>query len=267
MFEPLVYFLLGSIGGLIVASWHGYKDPPWEGFVLKRFPRSIITAGVIGLLLYLSENLGLLNKIDNLGVIVLSAITLERFAGEIRKGFLKKKIHSEFEDVFVKYKIPIYYKSFLIRILMGLVFFIIVSLILIFFVKLPDYLLGYQTNKLLLGASLGFLGGLSSAVAGAWKDSPSEGFLFKKFVRSIIAGPIGGIILALVSNSFQLFIIASMGFERITVEFYKTFWTKSPRGMFKGIKPKYPEWLKKRYIFFISYSVGVIILALLLVLT
>jgi len=266
-FEAVIYFLLGSIGGLIIASWHGYKDPPWEGFVLRRFPRSIILAGIIGLSLFFLENFGFLNKIDNFGIIILSSIALERFFGEIFKGFLRKTVHQEFKDVFVKYKIPIYYHNNLARILMGLVVFTSIMLVLIFFVKLPEYLISLQINKLFLGAMLGLVGGISVALAGAWKDSPSEGFKIEKFVRSIVAGPLGGVILALASNSFQLFVIASMGFERISVEFYKTFWTKKPRGMFDGKKPKYPEWFKKRYIFFMSYSAGVAILALLLLLT
>lgn len=262
--EPLVYFLVGSVGGLIVASWHGYKDPPWENFIPTRWPRSIIMAGIIGLILFYLINAGLLSAVDNLGIITLSTIGLERFVAEIKKGFLRKTIHSEFKDVFVTYKIPIYYHSDLVRILMGLVIFLGVLMVMIFYLKLPDYLIKFQINKIFLGALLGFIGGLSSAIAGAWKDSPSEGFLIKKFIRSIIAGPVGGIIMAYFSNSWQLFIIAGMGFERISVEFYKTFWTKSVRGMFKGKKPKHPEWFKKRWIFFMTYSNGVFVLALLL---
>jgi len=265
--EPFIYFLAGSIGGLIIASWHGYKDPPWEGFSPRKFPRSIVIAGVIGLLLFFLQKFNFLKPVDNLGIIILSAIALERFFGEILKGFLRKSIHLEFKDVFVKYKVKIYYQNILVRILIGLAVFIAISLILISYVYLSGWLVSYISNKILLGILLGFIGGMSCAVAGAWKDSPSEGFKISKFVRSLIAGPIGGVVLVIVSNSLQLFIIASMGFERVSVEFYKTFWTKSARGMFKGKKPKYPEWFKKRYIFFITYSIGVIILALALILT
>ena len=264
-FEMFLYFLIGCTGGLTVASWHGFKDPPWEGFFSLRFLRSIIIAGIIAVFLLYLQDLGFLEKIDNLGVVFLSALSLERLVGEIRKGFLRKSIHPEFERVFVIWKLPIYYRSFLVRIAIGIIITLMMLLVLIFYIKLPDYLSSFMMNKGSLSILLGFIGGMSSAIAGAWKDSPQEGFLIKKFVRSPIAGIIGGAIIGLISNSLSMFIIASIGFERIAVEFYKTFWTKSPRGMFKGKRPKHPEWFKKRWIFFVSYSIGVIILALALI--
>ena len=39
------YLVIGLVAGSIVSSWQGYKDPPWEGFVLSKFVRSILIGG------------------------------------------------------------------------------------------------------------------------------------------------------------------------------------------------------------------------------
>ncbi len=30
---------IGAVAGLIVSSWQGFKDPPWEGFFVSKFLR------------------------------------------------------------------------------------------------------------------------------------------------------------------------------------------------------------------------------------
>jgi len=42
--------LIGAVAGLIVSSWQGYKDPPWEGFFFKKFLRSILVGAAAGII-------------------------------------------------------------------------------------------------------------------------------------------------------------------------------------------------------------------------
>jgi len=112
--------------------------------------------------------------------------------------------------------------------------------------------------------TLGFIGGISVAIGGAIKDVPAEGFKLNKFIRSPLAGIVGGFIATNYVISLDLAILSAIGFERVVVEFYKTFLSIEPRGIFRGMKPKYPVWFSKRWIFFVSYSTCVIVIAFLL---
>lgn len=260
--EILKYIFSGVVGGLIVAGWHGFKDSPWEDFVIQRFPRSLIIGGLVGFFIYFLNKEGLL-KVDNLGIVTLSSVCLERFLGEVIKGFVKRRNHPEYISMFEKYYIP--YKKYLFKFSLGFVFFLVVSALLIYTTRLPLVLGKFINDQILFGVLSGFIGGLSVAIGGAIKDSPKEGFKPKKFIRSPIAGTIGGIIIINFVKSFDLLIIAAIGFERIVVEFYKTFYSRKPRGIFEGLKPEHPEWFGKRWIFFVPYSLGVIYAFLMLI--
>ena len=39
--QSLTGAAIGAVAGLIVSSWQGFKDPPWEGFSVSKFLRSI----------------------------------------------------------------------------------------------------------------------------------------------------------------------------------------------------------------------------------
>ena len=54
-----------------------------------------------------------------------------------------------------------------------------------------------------------------------------------------------------------------IGYERVIVELYKTFWQRQTRGIFENQKPKYANWKTKRWIFLVQYLVGIGILIIL----
>lgn len=250
------YLAIGFIAGLIVASWHGYKDSPYEGFLPYRFLRSPIWGGVIGFIIYITLEADFV-RVDNLGIVILSVICLERTWGELWKGFIKINDHPEYLPMFKKWQIP--YKIYLLKFAGGLIFTTFVGGLFYYYITLPSIISQYVRDKIIIGAITGLIAGLTVAVGGAVKDSPAEGFKWQKFVRSPLVGLIGGVILVNLTEQFNLLIIAVIGFERITVEFYKTFYTKGTRGIFAHLKPKFPEWFDKRWVFFVSYSAGVAI--------
>src|SRR5687768_12336473 len=83
----LTYLLIGLGGGLIVSSWQGYKDPPWEGFSFAKFVRSPIVGAAAGVIAYVVERRTSLLIVDNLGLLMLASLATERLVGEIYKGF------------------------------------------------------------------------------------------------------------------------------------------------------------------------------------
>jgi len=133
-YNSLYFGLVGAIGGLTVASWHGYKDTPWEGFFPKRFARSPFIGAFVGLFLYSLDKQGWIT-IDNLGILALSTICLERFIGEFLKGFFKREVHKEYISAFKQYNFP--YTKYFIKLIIGLFGFAAISLLLGSFVLLP----------------------------------------------------------------------------------------------------------------------------------
>jgi len=74
--------------GLIVSSWQGFKDPPWEGFFIGKFLWSILVGAGAGAALWLADNRGVL-LIDNPGVFAFAVVAVERVVGEAYKGFFR----------------------------------------------------------------------------------------------------------------------------------------------------------------------------------
>lgn len=261
----IYYMLIGLLASLIVVGWQGYKDSPWENFVLKKFIRSIIVGIVIGSLFFLLETYGIF-VVNNLGLLVLVILSLERIVGETYKGFLRKSSHPEYERIFLKLKI--HFKSYVLRALTGILGAIILCvLMLILLTKLIGVIIISINNIILSGAIVGLIGGTISAIGGAIKDSQFEGFKWKKFIRSPIVGIIGGIILIHFSTTPLILLLSVTGFERVAVELFKTFIKKQIRGIFEGKEPKYKIWLKKRWIFEFLFFIGILSFIILLILT
>ncbi len=101
------------------------------------------------------------------------------------------------------------------------------------------------------------------ATGGGIKDSQREGFKFKKFIRSPITGAFAGFLLIRFSAVPIFLLLSTGGLERVIIEFYKTYYTKYTRGIFEEQKPKYKNWFKKRWIFFFTYLISVIIFIIL----
>jgi hypothetical protein len=96
-------------------------------------------------------------------------------------------------------------------------------------------------------ALIGSVGGWISAVGGAWKDAPFEGFQPLKFVRSPLLAAGWALLLAQLTSDLVVVTLAATGFTIALTESYKTFFFPSrPRGKFAGKPVRFPEILRKR---------------------
>ena len=99
-----------------------------------------------------------------------------------------------------------------------------------------------DVNKILGQMFWGLLAGLASAVGGAIKDAPYEGFEGIKFIRSPIIGAVEAPILAhfLKIESPPVLFLSTLAAERITVESYKL--ARAVYGGYMPMKFIYGEW-------------------------
>lgn len=105
MISPLAGAAVGAVAGLIVSSWQGFKDPPWERFSARKFSRSIVVTAAAGAARsWLSSNRRL--AVDNLGALAFAVVAIERTIGEAYKGFFKRAPHAEYNGLLRKLRIP-----------------------------------------------------------------------------------------------------------------------------------------------------------------
>ena len=96
-------------------------------------------------------------------------------------------------------------------------------------------------------ALLGAAGGWISAVGGAWKDAPVEGFQLFKFFRSPGIAALWAVALARLTPDLAVVMLAATGYTVATTETWKTFCFPShPRGKFADKPVKFPAMLRLR---------------------
>lgn len=238
-----------------MTGWQGFKDTPWEGFSLRKYFRSYLVALVVSTILLMLSLRNDLN-IYNYGVVLLVILSVERLVGDIYKGFIRGGSHAEYTELFRRLHIKFASKT--TRLLCGFIVLAIYGVVALALGYVASLLLRFSEplGQIMVGA----LGGSLSAIGGAIKDAQFEGFKPLKFIRSPIVGAVGGFVLYSYTSQPLVLLVASVGFERVVVEFYKTFFRRSVRGIFEGQTPKFSSWLEKRWIFFASYLLGVSIL-------
>ena len=245
---------IGALAGLIVSSWQGFKDPPWEGFFVGRFFRSILVGSLAAAVLAYAGLAGSLS-IDNYGVFAFAIVAIERVVGEAYKGFFRKGAHGEYFKLLGRMHVP--ENVYAIKLLVGTGFVVgsyWLFRLLAFWLK---QLTAGSHPVWLAGLIIGLAGGLLVAIGGALKDSQFEGFIPLKFVRSPIVGALAGLILVHFSKAWFLVALAVVGGERVGVELYKTFLKRQIRGMHAGKPILHPAWYARRWVFALSYSLAV----------
>ncbi|MEX2280867.1 MAG: hypothetical protein WEE89_00085 [Gemmatimonadota bacterium] len=249
---------VGLIAGAHTATWGMYKDAVHEGFTWRKYLRSVSIGGCIAPLLYLA---GVpLGSVGDMLVLFGVTYVLERAASEFYKTFLRNEDQS-------KYFIPMQFavrgrvvKSRLARVLVGVdIAAALFLLALTVFLMQPDA----GRPALWLVALTGSWAGLVSAVGGAWKDAPIEGFETFKFFRSPVVATIYAVLLSSFTSVLLLTALAGLGFTVATLETYKTFFFPSkPRGKFAGKPIRFPEMLTRRNWFVPMYaSIWALVLA------
>jgi hypothetical protein len=106
---------------------------------------------------------------------------------------------------------------------------------------------------LLIGSAAGWV----SAIGGAWKDAPIEGFETLKFFRSPAITGTYAFLISRLDGRMLVVALCALGFTVATIETYKTFFFPSkPRGKFANKPIVHPEWLRFR-LRFVPLYVGI----------
>jgi hypothetical protein len=216
--------LLGLLGGLHAATWGAYKDSPFEGFHPRSFVRSVAVGAAVGL--GLGAVVGPAPALLLLGLVYAG----ERLVTEWWKAFLR-------EDPQGGYTIPMRFAvagrpvdSRLRRYATGgAVLLVLVLLPVAVRLVEPDAPVAWVT--VLVGGA----GGWATAVGGAWKDAPIEGFSGWKVLRSPAVATAWAMLLRPLTDDWLLLVVAAGGLSVLVIETYKTFLTGGrPPGKFAG---------------------------------
>ncbi|MEO7352325.1 MAG: hypothetical protein ABIR34_11350 [Marmoricola sp.] len=226
--------LLAVLTGAHAATWGAFKDSPFEGFKIVSFVRSIVLAVVAAAVLATTTDLErTLSPIVLLGVFY----AIERLATELWKSFLR-------EDDQDAYTIPMRVAVLgrpvdgrFPRYVTGLVVLAGVVVLACTAARLQPT----DGGPLWLLVLIGGVGGWLTAMGGAWKDAPVEGFSGWKFLRSPAVATAWTMMLLPFTQGWVAMSVAAAGLSVLSIETYKTFLTGGrPPGKFDG-KPVRPS--------------------------
>ena len=220
--------ILALLAGTHAATWGAFKDSPFEGFKPVSFVRSIVVAVVVAVALASATDLE-----TTMAPVVFVGVLygVERLATELWKSFLR-------EDDQDAYAIPMRI-AILGRIVEGRVAryalgFVVLAVIVVMSwaaAALQPADGGHVSVLVIVGG----IGGWLTAVGGAWKDAPVEGFSGWKFLRSPVVATAWTIILLPFTHDWVALTFAAAGLSVLSIETYKTFFTGGrPPGKFDG---------------------------------
>jgi hypothetical protein len=236
--------LVGTLAGAHAATWGMYKDAIHEGFSRAKYSRSIILGALLGALGSLALDLDPAHPAQ---LVVLFGVVygVERVLVELWKTFLREEDQS-------KYFIPMQFavggrpvKSRSARLLIGFACLaaVVGGAFILRSIDPPQS----GSHTWLTIVAIGLATGSGTAVGGAWKDAPKEGFELLKFFRSPLLTTAYAAFLASLTTDLVAVFFGTIGFERATIETYKTFFFPSrPRGKFSGKPILFPVMLRQR---------------------
>lgn len=242
---------VGALAGLHAATWGMFKDALYEGFSVRKYLRSVVTGALAAAAIQLACRFDLASAA---GFVLLFGTTyaLERFLLESWKSFLRQEDQSKY---FIPMQLAVngrIVRGRLARLLAGAGYAGAVALVIAALVHLQPAAGPSPLAALLLA---GTVGGWISALGGAWKDAPKEGFQLLKFFRS--PGIALGYSLLLVPLTSSLLVIAfgALGLTIATIETHKKFGrSDEPPGKFAGKAITHPEMLRRRRRFVPVYA-------------
>ena len=236
--------VVGALAGAHAATWGAYKDSVYEGFSGWKYARSICIAAPLGALLAPVAGAEV-PRPDALVVLFGCVYVAERGIFELYKTFLRQEDQS-------KYHIPMQFHILgrvvggrAARALAGAALLVALALLVPGARALERA--GTGTSPPAMSALVGLIAGLVSAIMGAWKDAPIEGFEPLKFLRSPLIAMSYGLLLAPYTQSLLPAGAAALGFTIASIETYKTFIDGRPPGKFAGKPVRYPLALDTRW--------------------
>lgn len=218
--------LVGLLTGLHAATWGAYKDSPFEGFRPTSFLRTLALG--LAVAMTLAGTTGL----DHGHLLVFIGVTyaLERLLTEWWKSIVREDDQSAYA---IPMRLAIHGRTIESR--------------------LHRYAAGAAVAAGLAGACwvarelqaavpplpiwtalvIAGAGGWLTAVGGAWKDAPIEGFSGWKFLRSPAVSTAWAFVLIGFTHDWVTLTVAAAGWSVISIETYKTFLTGGrPPGKF-----------------------------------
>ena len=252
---------VGLLSGTHAAIWGMYKDAVHEGFGIHSFLRSIILGTIVAATLQTLLRLSLPSPMA-LVLLFGLAYAAERGIVEVWKTFVRQEEQS-------KYFIPMQFSvggvpvaSRGARLAAGAAYVAAVGGCLVAITRLQHTFgtLPFQIQAMLVGLIVGTV----VAIGGCWKDAPKEGFDPLKFFRSPIVTVLCALVMSWMTENYLLIASAAMGFERATVETYKTFLAAKPPGKFLGKPILHPYMFQRRRRFvpaYVAISVAVFVSA------
>lgn len=244
----MMLFIISLIVGIHVASYGSFKDSPYENFIIVKVFREIILCILIFLVLNIYFKSFILG--EKYYVLFSLILIISRIVTELYKQFFRVEDQKQYKipsQVHVFKKIP---ENRLTRLI--LIFPVLFAIFLIYKLTLNIYSL--YIDSILKGFLIGLSGGVLTAIGGGYKDGFFEGFDLLKFWRSPIIGSLAGVFLASKTQNSLFILLASMGYERMIVEFHKGFLKSGyVPGKFKLKKALYPVWLDNRKIIYWPY--------------
>lgn len=221
--------MIGLLAGWHAANWGAYKDTPYEGFHWTSYLRSVVIAGVAAVVL---GRLVGIDSVPPLLVLLGMVYTVERFATEWWKSIVREQDQSV-------YTIPMRFgvggrtvDRRTVRYAVGLG-----TLLALVLISGTGELVqrSLPPQPVLVTILVGGGGGWLTAIGGAWKDAPVEGFSGWKFLRSPVVATAWAVPLSTLTQHWVGLALSAAGFAVASIETYKTFLTGGrPPGKFAG---------------------------------
>ena len=248
----LIAALIGLLAGAHAATWGMYKDAIHEGFTWPKYFRSVVVGLVCALALQAAIGFDLGRPATMVVFFGLVYLT-ERAVIELWKTFLREEDQSKYfiPMQFGIFGTPVKSRAARWSVLAACVAAIGLGVWAV--LRWQSALRALPGPVVALG--LGLLGGMFTAVGGAWKDAPKEGFSILKFFRSSFVTMAWALLIACFTDVPILIVLSALGYERASIETYKTFFFPSrPRGKFAGKPILHPEMLTRRQRFIPLYA-------------
>jgi hypothetical protein len=242
---------VGAAAGAHTATWGMYKDAPHEGFTWRKYGRSIALGALIGPAAAAAAGL---DATRAAGAVVLFGLVyaVERALVEFYKTFIREEDQS-------KYTIPMQFAVFGVPVRDRARRLAVAAVVAAVALALAFWTSSLEAGSLPLPVLLliGSAAGWVSALGGAWKDAPIEGFETLKFFRSPAITATYAFLLSRLDDRMLIVALGALGFTVATIETYKTFFFPSkPRGKFANKPIVHPEWLRFR-LRFVPLYVGI----------
>ncbi len=242
---------VGAAAGAHTATWGMYKDAPHEGFTWRKYARSIALGSLLGPTAAAAAGL---DATRAAGAVVLFGLVyaVERALVEFYKTFVREEDQSKYTIPmqFAVFGKPVQDRARRFTVAAGVA---AVALLLAFWTAHLDAASLPLPILLLIGSAAGWV----SAIGGAWKDAPIEGFETLKFFRSPAITGTYAFLISRLDGRMLIVALCALGFTVATIETYKTFFFPSkPRGKFANKPIVYPEWLRFR-LRFVPLYVGI----------